>query len=194
MPKGSSASRAARATGSASLDANRRGSARVARFAVRSTSSCSGRTSVATRGGTHGSSSSPSTLGVPTVATGDVHAHHERRARAAGCARRDPPPHVARRLRARTARQPRVASCSRRPRCSSGCRATAALRTREVADRCRVRPDAGARLPLSGLLRRRRPGRRAAAARSATGRSPTATRTRTATSEARASGSTTSCS
>ena len=40
----------------------------------------------------------------------------------------------------------------------------------------RVRPDAGARLPLSRLLRRARPRRRAAARRSATAHSPSATR------------------
>ena len=64
------------------------------------------------------------TLGVPTVATGDVHAHHARRARLQDALVAIKQPHVARRLRARAARQPRVASCSRRRRCSSGCRAT----------------------------------------------------------------------
>ena len=47
-------------------------------------------------------------LGVPTVATGDVHAHHPAPHAAPGRARRDPQPHLARRLRARAARQPRV--------------------------------------------------------------------------------------
>ncbi len=76
------------------------------------------------------------TLGVPTVATGDVHSHHERRAAAPGCPRRDPQPHLARRLRARAARQPRVGAPASRRRPPSGSPRDAAARTREVADRC----------------------------------------------------------
>ena len=44
-----------------------------------STSSSSGRSSAATRAGTRCCATSPRTLGVATVATGDVHAHHPRR-------------------------------------------------------------------------------------------------------------------
>ena len=42
-----------------------------------------------------------------TVATGDVHAHHPRRTRSSGRPRCDPLPHLARRVRARAAREPR---------------------------------------------------------------------------------------
>ena len=45
------------------------------------TSSSSARTSAATCGGTRALRELARDLGVPTVATGDVHAHHERRAR-----------------------------------------------------------------------------------------------------------------
>ena len=107
-----------------------------ARSPARSTSSCSARTSAATRAATRGSTSSPSTLGVPTVATGDVHAHHPSARTAAGRARRDQAPHLARRLRARAAREPRGSPALAGRRCSSGCRADARPRTRELADRC----------------------------------------------------------
>ncbi len=46
--------------------------------ATASSSSSSGRTSAATRAGTRRCATWRETLGVPTVATGDVHAHHER--------------------------------------------------------------------------------------------------------------------
>ncbi len=75
------------------------------------------------------------TLGVPTVATGDVHAHHPRRSRLQDALVAIRQPHLARRLRARAARQPRVGApppqeaAERLP-------ADAAARTREVADRC----------------------------------------------------------
>ena len=51
------------------------------RFPVRSRSSCNVRTSAGMQDETHGSPSLPSTLGVPTVATGNVHAHSPSRAR-----------------------------------------------------------------------------------------------------------------
>ena len=112
---------------------------------------------------------------------------------AAGRARRDPQPHLARRLRARAARQPRVACSSRRRRCSSGCRATRPHRTREVADRCTfdLTQELGYRYPdfsdgpdpadVAAAAHLRARVRRALRA------------TRTATSGARTSGSTTSC-
>ena len=106
--------------------------------------------------------SSPATLGVPTVATGDVHAHHPRRARLQdalvairnrtsldGCERERRGNHEsvllspAETRRAAAARRRRPHARGRRP--------------------LRVRPDAGARLPLPRLLRRPRPRRRPAA-------------------------------
>ena len=63
-------------------------------------------------------------LGVPTVATGDVHAHHPRRARLQDALVAIAQPHLARRLRARAARQPRGRPPPARTRCSSACRAT----------------------------------------------------------------------
>ena len=83
--------------------------------------------------------------------------------RAPGRARRDPLPHLARRLRAGAARQPRVGAAPagrrarplpRRPR----------RRPPHGRDRLRshFRPDAGARLPLPGLLRWVRDARRPA--------------------------------
>ena len=83
--------------------------------------------------------------------------------RAPGRPRRDPPQHLARVERARAARQPRehparaggaARALPRRPR-----RGPAHRRDRGPA---RVRPDRGARLPLSRLLRRRRPRDQAA--------------------------------
>ena len=106
------------------------------RFRVRSTSSCSVRTSGATRDGTHSCSSSRTHLGVPTVATGDVHAHHERRAELQDAlvairhrtsldgSERE------RRGNHESVLQSPAAMLERLPR-------DAALRTREVADRCR---------------------------------------------------------
>ena len=104
------------------------------------------------------------TLGVATVVTGDPHAHARFARRLAGRARRDPQPHVARRLRARAARQPRVGAA----RAGGDVRAVPRRQRRRRAHRraraaARVRSDGGARLPLSGLLRRRRAGDRAAA-------------------------------
>ena len=114
------------------------------------------------------------TLGVPTVATGDVHAHHPRRARLQdalvairnrtsldGCERERRgnhesvllPPHGD--ARAAPARRGAAHARGRRP--------------------LRVRPDAGARLPLPRLLRRRRTRPTCSCARSATARSPSAT-------------------
>ena len=65
-----------------------------------------------------------------------MHAHHPRAEPAPGRARRDPQPHLARRLRARAARQPRVGAAARRRRWPSACRRDAVARTRELADRC----------------------------------------------------------
>ena len=81
---------------------------------------------------------------------------------APGRARRDPQPHLARRLRARAPRQPRggPALAGGDARAAAARRGAAHARGRRPL---RVRPDAGARLPLPRLLRRRRPGRRAAA-------------------------------
>ena len=59
----------------------RRGAACARVRRVRSTSSCSVRTSAATFAEMHGCRSSRRRLRVPVVATGDVHAHHARRAR-----------------------------------------------------------------------------------------------------------------
>ena len=85
---------------------------------------------------------------------------------APGRARRDPLPHLARRLRARAARQPRVRArrARRHARALPGRpgRGRAHRRARRAAG---VRPDGGARLPLSRLLRRRRAGDRPAPAR-----------------------------
>ena len=117
-----------------------------------------------------------------TLARADDRDRRRARARRAprdapGRARRRPLPHVARRLRARAARQPRVRACRtrrharalpRRPR-----RSRAHGRARRPAA---VRPDGGARLPLSRLLRRRRAGDRAAARASASAPSTSATR------------------
>ena len=96
-------------------------------------------------------------LGVRTVATGDVHAHHPSRAPLQDVARRDPQPHVARGLRARAARQPRglLASARRDAERFPGDR-DAVARTAELADRLRFDLTRGARLPLPRLLRRRR--------------------------------------
>ena len=98
----------------------------------------------------------------PTVATGDVHAHHQRRARLQDAL-------VA--IRNRTS----LDGCERERRgnhesvlLSAGRDARAAAARRRAAHTrgrrpLRLRPDAGARLSLSRLLRRRRPCRRAAA-------------------------------
>ena len=170
----------------------RRRSARARRFAARSTSSCSGRSSAATRAATHALASSPSTLGVPTVATGDVHAHHERRAELQdalvairhrtsldGCERERRGNHESRAARAGR-------------RCSSGCRATR---------RCgRARSPTGCAFDLTQELGYRYPDFSDGAdpadvqLREICDRAfPTATGARTATGAARASGSTTSC-
>ena len=116
------------------------------------------------------------TLGVRTVATGDVHAHDPRRA-----ALQD----VLVAIRCRTS----LDGCERERRGNHesvlaapddlrerfpGDR-DAVERTAEVAERLELRPHRGARLPLPGLLRRRRPGDRAAVAASASRRSPSAT-------------------
>ena len=123
-PRGSSRSRAARGTGSAS--STRTAPARLARaFAGRVLRRAAAAVRARRRAAQRAARGARRrTLRVPTVATGDVHAHHIRARTAAGRARRDPQPHLARRLRARAARQPRDRCCSRRPRCSSGCRAT----------------------------------------------------------------------
>ena len=79
--KGSSRSPAARGTGSPCVDANAAAAARARvprRVLRRAAAPVRARRRAA---GTHGSASWPSTLGVPTVATGDVHVHHVRRAR-----------------------------------------------------------------------------------------------------------------
>ena len=139
MPKGSSASPAARATGSASLDAN--AAARLARrFPARSTSSCSGRTSAATRSGTRGSSSSPSTSACrpsrPATSTRTTSAARGSRTRSSRSA-------TARRSTAASASGAATTSrcCSRRRTMLERLPREAALRTREVADRCALRPD-----------------------------------------------------
>ena len=90
-----------------------------------SSSSCSGRSSAATRAGTRACATSPSTLGVETVATGNVHAHHPRRTRAPG--RRSSRSATAPRSTAASASGAATtrASCARRPRCSSASPTTA---------------------------------------------------------------------
>ena len=81
---------------------------------------------------------------------------------APGRPRRDPQPHLARRLRARAARQPRIGAPL-----PGGDRRTASGRRRRPDARDRrplhLRPDRGARLPLPRLLRRAQPGRQPAA-------------------------------
>ena len=105
-------------------------------------------------------------LGVRTVATGDVHSHHPRAHVAPGRPRRDPPPHLARRLRGGAAREPgeRPAPAGR-----AGRQLPARPRRRRAHRRAGraagVRPDRGPRLPLSGLLGHGRAGDRAAQAR-----------------------------
>ena len=126
------------------------------RSPARSTSSCSVRTSAATPAGTRGCAELAETLGVPTVATGDVHAHHQRRARLQdalvairhrtsldGCERERRGNHEI--GPALAGRDARAAAARRRAAHARGRRAL------------RLRPDAGARLPLPRLLRRRRP-------------------------------------
>ena len=91
---------------------------------------------------------------------------------APGRARRDPLPHLARRLRAGAARQPRVACSLARRRCSSASpRDRAPSAHRASSPTARLRPDPGARLPLPRLLGRRRARRRAARAASASAHS-----------------------
>ncbi len=127
-----------------------------------------------------------------------AHRRHRQRAcaqsvasTAAGRARCDQAPDVARRLRTRTARQPRSGAAR-----ASGDARTAASRCRLSHARARrslpVRPDAGARLSLSRLLRWRRIPQTGSSKRSATEHSPTDMRMRTATRNARGNGSTTS--
>ncbi len=104
-----------------------------------------------------------SELGLRTVATGDVHAHHPRRTRLQDVLVAIRHGVRARRLRARAARQRGV----RAPPAGRCCRPLPGRPGRGPGDRrarraARVRPDAGARLPLSGLL-----GRRAALGRPA---------------------------
>ena len=105
-PKGSSCSPAARGTGSGSSIRTARRSSR-ARSRARSTSSSSARTSAATPAGTRGCTSSrrrwASRRSRPATSTLTTRA-----GAAAGRTRRDQEPHVARRLRTRAARQPRV--------------------------------------------------------------------------------------
>ena len=156
----------------------RRRRARRARSAASaSTSSSSGRTSAATRAGTRALRDLAETLGVPTVATGDVHAHHPRRA-----ALQD----VLVAIRHRTSLEAASASGAATTRASCCAPAEmlerfpddrdAVLRTRRDRRTARVRPDRGARLPLPRLLRRRRARDRPARRRSATTRSRSATR------------------
>ena len=190
-PRGSSASPAARGTGSASSTRTR--AARLARafpgaFYVelqRPYERGDARRNAAL-------AELAATLGVPTVATGDVHAHHPRRARLQdalvairnrtsldGCERERRGNHE---IGAARARGDARAAAARR--------GAAHARGRRPL---RVRPDAGARLPLPRLLRRRRPGRRAAA-RDLRARVRRALRERERAQAARAtSGSTTSC-
>ena len=107
----------------------RRRAARARVRAARSTSSSSGRTSAATRAATPAQELA-ATLGVPTVATGDVHAHHPRRARLQDALVAIAQPHLARRLRARAARQPRIRPALAGRDAASGCRATRRRRAR----------------------------------------------------------------
>ena len=96
---------------------------------------------------------------------------------APGRARRDPLPHLARRLRAGAAREPRGGAAvagrdgralrRHRPRGGGAHRPS-----RRAPD---LRPHRGARLPLPRLLRPRRPGDPASSPRSATTRSPSGT-------------------
>ena len=134
-PKGSSRSPAARGTGSPwSTRTPQRGSR--ARFPARSTSSCSARTSAATRDGTRA-------LVELAEHARRADRRDRRRARAQPIAAHGCRTHSS---RSSTARRSTAASangaattrqcCSRRRRCSSACRADAAARTREVADRC----------------------------------------------------------
>ena len=81
---------------------------------------------------------SPQRLGVPCVATGNVHAHAHARARAAGRVRRDPRAHDARRLRAAAPRQPqpRADDAARRWRRASPTTPTRSRRPRDWPTGC----------------------------------------------------------
>ena len=96
--------------------------------------------------------------------------------RAPGRPRRRPLPHLARRLRARAARQPRVRCCAPDEMLDASPTTAKQSRGRPSSPTAAVRPDRGARLPLSRLLRRRRAGDRAAARASASTPSTSATR------------------
>ena len=162
---------------------------RAGRFgATASSSSSSARTSAATPAGSRGCEELARDLG---VADGrDRRRPRPPRAprRAPGRARRDPLPHLARRLRARAARQPRIGAAPAGRRCSTASPTTATPSSaRRDRRRSHVRPDAGARLPLPGLLRRVRDARRPAREPSVSGRSRIATRL-FAQSQARGSG------
>ena len=96
---------------------------------------------------------------------------------APGRARRDPLPHLARRVRAGAAREPRGGAPrpgrdGRALRRARPCRGRAHGSARRAPD---VRPHRGARLPLPRLLRQRRSGDPSARTRSATTRSASAT-------------------
>ena len=158
--------------------------------ATASSSSCSGRSSAATRAATRAARSrrdarrrAPSPPATSTRTTAPR--------RAAGRARRDPLPHLARRLRAGAARQPRV-----RPAAPADMverfpdDRDAVARTAELAERLEFDLTRGARLPLSRLLRRRRAGDRAAEPRLRARVRRALLRPATATSGACARGST----
>ena len=116
------------------------------------------------------------TLGVQPSPPATCTRTHARRTRAPGHARRDPLPHLARRLRAGAARQPRERPAAPGRRWPSASRTTAARsRAPSSSPSGCVRPHRGARLPLSRLLRRRRAGERPARRDLRTTRSPTAT-------------------
>ena len=144
-----------------------------------STSSSSAPSSAATRAATRALCELAASLGVATVATGDVHSHHPRRARLQdalvairtrssldGCERERRGNHES------VLRSP-AESAERLPRR----RGRPHPRGRRAL---RLRPHPGARLPLPGLLRRLRPGRAAAARdlRARVRRRATATRPR----------------
>ena len=91
-------------------------------------------------------------LGVPTVATGNVHAHARYARAAAGRVRRAPPPPDAGRVGAGAARQHRARArlAGGDGRALRGPCARAVEESGELADAAAVRPHAGPRLPLSG--------------------------------------------
>ena len=172
---GSSASPAARVTDSRCATRTPPRAWPTPSAASASSSSCSDRTSAATRGATRVLRDLAESLGVPTVATGDVHAHHPRRATLQdvlvaiatarsldGCER--------------SGAATTSPSCSRRPRCVERFPddRAAVARTVELAERLAFDLTRGARLPLSRLLRQPGAGRSSSSRRSATARSRSA--------------------